>query len=57
VDALSVGSGEELGAAIQLREEYTYGMDIKVKNERQMEELLQMSKELIDAAKEIVFGK
>ena len=46
---------EESGVAIRIREEYTYGMDIKVKDEKKIDELIKICKELIDKTKNIVF--
>ena len=46
---------EESGVAIRIREEYTYGMDIKVKDEKKINDLIKTCKELIDKTKSIVF--
>lgn len=40
---------------IDLREDYTYGIQISVKDETKINELQKVCKELIDATKGIVF--
>ena len=46
---------EDSGVAVRIREEYTYGMDIKVKDEKKIDELIKICKELVDKTKDIVF--
>jgi len=43
------------GSVIALREDYTYGVQISVKDEVRINELKKTCKELIDVAKEIIF--
>lgn len=40
---------------IDLREDYTYGVQISVKDEAKVNELKKICKELIDVTKEIIF--
>jgi uncharacterized protein (UPF0332 family) len=53
---------EEIGDAhknsvIDLREDYTYGAQISVKDEANIDELKKICKELIDIAKQIIYNK
>ncbi|MBI2545931.1 hypothetical protein HYV81_02015 [Candidatus Woesearchaeota archaeon] len=47
--------GEKSGFVISIREEYTYGVEISVKDPDKIDELMQSSKELIDKTKDIIF--
>ena len=51
----SEDDSEESGTAINIREEYTYSMNIKVQEEKKIDELIIKSKELIDKTKDIVY--
>lgn len=42
-------------SVIELREDYTYGVQITVKDETKINRLKQICKELIDITKEIIF--
>ena len=59
VDLLKPDESEkkQAGFAIDIREEYTYGAEVSIKDKVKIEELINTSKELIDRAKDIVFGK
>ena len=46
---------EDSGTAIKIREEYTYSINIKVKEEKKIEELIKACKELIDKTKDIIY--
>jgi len=41
---------------IEMRENYTYGIEISVEDETKINDLIKISKEMIDKAKEIVFN-
>jgi len=45
----------EEDSVIDMREDYTYGVEISVKDETKIEDLLHTSKEMIDATKEIIY--
>ena len=45
----------EENSVIELREDYTYGVQTSVKDEAKIKELKQLCKELIDITKEIIF--
>ena len=47
--------GSEKISVVQMREEYTYGFDVDVKDKAKLNDLLQECKELIDVTKEIVY--
>jgi len=47
---------EEINSVIDMREDYTYGVQISVKDEARLDELKDVCKELIDIVKGIVFG-
>ena len=51
----SEDDSEESGTAIKIREEYTYSMNIKVKEEKKIDELIKACKELVDKTKDIVY--
>jgi uncharacterized protein (UPF0332 family) len=57
VDLLKSEDSEknQIGFAINIREEYTYGADISLKDEKKVDELIKTSKELIDKTKDIIF--
>ena len=42
---------------IELREDYTYGIDIEVNNKEQLERIENLCVEFIDSTKEIVYGE
>ena len=42
---------------IEMREDYTYGIDISVEDKTKIEYLVKISKEVIDITKDIVFKK
>ncbi len=46
---------EDIGSIIDLREDYTYGVQVSVKDETELEELKDNCKEIIDITKDIVF--
>ena len=48
-------SDDESHKVISIREEYTYGIGIRVQDEKRIEELIDMCKELIDETKNILF--
>ena len=41
---------------IELREDYTYGIDLEVKNEEQLDKIEKLCVEFIDITKDIVYG-
>ena len=47
---------ENSGTAIRIREEYTYGLSIGVKEKNKIDELIKTSERLIDKTKDIVYG-
>ncbi len=47
--------GKKGDSAIELREDYTYGVQITVKDEAKINQLKEICKELIDITKEIIF--
>ncbi|MBI3035143.1 hypothetical protein HYY71_02365 [Candidatus Woesearchaeota archaeon] len=57
IETLKEAEIEELqeGRAIDMREDYTYGIKISVENEAKIKKLVDTSKEMIDTAKRIVF--
>jgi len=42
---------------IEMREEYTYGINISIEDEPKIQDLIKISKEVIDITKDIVFKK
>lgn len=40
---------------IDMREDYTYGVEISVENEKKINDLMKICKEMIDISKEIIF--
>lgn len=44
------------GSVIDMREDYTYGIQISVEDETKIDELKKVCKALIDIAKQIIFG-
>ena len=57
IEALEYEEIEEAkeNSVIELREDYTYGVQITVKDEAKINQLKQICKELIDITKEIIF--
>ena len=57
IDILKEAGIEELqeGKVIEMREDYTYGVEISVEDETKISELKENSKEAIDAVKKIIF--
>ena len=57
IEALEYEDMEEAkqNSVIELREDYTYGVQITVKDETKINQLKQICKELIDITKEIIF--
>ena len=51
----SEDDNDGFGTAIKIREEYTYSMNIKVKEEKKIDELIKSCKELVDKTKDIVY--
>jgi len=47
---------EKSGTAINIREEYTYGFGIDIRDEKEIDELIKNSKDLLDKTKDIVFS-
>ena len=48
---------EEDESVIDLREDYTYGLQISVKDEARLDELKKTCKEMVDITKEIIYAK
>ena len=42
---------------IEMREDYTYGIEISVEDETKINDLIKISKEMIDKTKDIVFNR
>ncbi len=57
IELLEYESRENIGenSVIGLRENYTYGVQVSIKDEEKLKELKQKCKELIDNTKEIIF--
>jgi len=57
IEALEYGEMEESkeNSVIELREDYTYGVHITVKDETKINQLKEICKELLDLTKEILF--
>ncbi len=59
IEMLKYADVEELQESkiIEMREQYTYGTETSIEDETKINELIQTCKEVIDAAKKIVFDK
>ena len=57
IDMLKSADIEEMqeNKVIEMREDYTYGVEISVDNETKIKDLVKACKELVDIAKDIVF--